>query len=104
MPVKNQEPNQETNETESDKQAQTVSTGRSAAPQETSKSEAPKRKVEEDKVPQSYVWLANGEVLRANDEDLPGSAGHMNPHGYWQKDGSVYLIVAVYPCEDKAEE
>lgn len=85
-------------------EAQKVSTGRKAAPSEPTKSEAPARKVAEEEKPQSYVWLANGEVVRAYDEDLPGAAGAAHPFGFWQKDGSVYQIVGVYPTEDKAEE
>jgi hypothetical protein len=81
-----------------------VQTGRTVAPNEPTKSEAPTRKVEEDVKPQSYVWLANGEVVRAFNEDLPGFAGNGHPHGFWQKDGNVYQIVGVYPTEEKAEE
>lgn len=81
-----------------------VSTGRKAAPTETSKSEVKVKAPEEDETPQSYVWLANGEVLLVNDEDLPGAAGSDNPHGHWVKDGNVFQVVAVYAKEEKAEE
>jgi hypothetical protein len=84
--------------------AEKVSTGRKAAPNEPTKSEAKTREVAEEVKPQSYVWLANGEVVRAYNEDLPGSAGNAHPFGFWQKDGNVYQIVGVYPTEDKAEE
>lgn len=69
------------------------------APTKLSKSDAPKPKVVEEDKPQSYVWLADGRVLRANDEDLPGPAGHGNAHGHWQDGDKVYQIVAVYPVE-----
>jgi hypothetical protein len=85
-----------------ERKADVVSTGRKV-PTETSKSEAPAPKVEEDVIPQSYVWLANGEIVKANDEDLPGHAGAGNPHGFWQKDGKVHTIVGVYPVELNAE-
>lgn len=84
--------------------AKPVATKRAVAPTKASKSEAPKRTVEEETIPQSYVWLANGEVLRANDEDLPGHAGNAHPHGFWQKNGQVYTIVGIYPVEEKAAE
>lgn len=76
--------------------------GRSVAPTEASKPEQPKAVVQEESKPQSYVWLADGSVLRANDEDLPGASGAQNPHGHWQKDGKVYEIVGVYPIETEA--
>lgn len=87
-----------------EKSAKTVDSGRSAAPTKASKSEAPEPVVEEDEVPQSYVWLANGEVLLADDEDLPGNAGHGAYHGYWQRDGKVHTVVAVYPVETTLKE
>src|SRR3954451_9355876 len=65
-----------------------VSTGRRAAPTEATKSQVKTREAEEDNTPQSYVWLANGEVVLANNEDLPGAAGVNNPYGHWIKDGS----------------
>lgn len=99
MPVKNDE-----NMTESDKKGQLVNTGRSSAATEPTKSEAKTREVPEEVKPQFYVWLANGEVLRAYEEDLPGASGLHNPHGHWEKDGNVYQVVAVYPVEEKADQ
>jgi len=97
---------EEARQAETDRQsnAQNVSTGRKVAPRETSKSEVKTRTADEDETPQSYVHLANGEVLLVNDEDLPGSAGSANPHGHWVKDGSVFQVIGVYPKEEKAEE
>lgn len=101
MPVQNDNktPSDETGE----KAQKTVTTGRGAAPTTTSKSEAKSRVQDEETIPQSYVWLANGEVLLVNDEDLPGASGAHNPHGHWEKDGTVYQVVAVYPAGEKAE-
>ena len=97
-------PVQDDNMTETDRkpQAKAVSTGRTTAPKEASKSEAPTRSEVVERTPQSYVWLANGEVLLVNDEDLPGSSGAQNPHGHWQKDGKVYEIVGIYAVEEEA--
>lgn len=83
--------------------SQKVSTGRRTAPNEPTKSEAQTRPAPEEVRPQSYVWLANGEVLRCYNEDLPGAAGNAHPFGFWEKDGNVFTIVGVYPVEDKAE-
>lgn len=77
---------------------------RKTAPTETSTSDAPKRQEVEEEKPQSYVWLANGDVVRAFDEDLPGSAGGQNPHGHWQVGNKVYNIVAVHPVETEVKD
>jgi len=61
-------------------------------------------KVEEDtsdSATQSYVWLADGSVLRVRNEDLP-PAGHLTL-GHWQRGDKVYLVVAIYPVEDKGQ-
>jgi hypothetical protein len=81
-----------------------VSTGRSVAPTEASKPEQPKSVEKVEEKPQSYVWLSDGSVLRANDEDLPGASGSQNPFGHWQRDGKVFEIVGVYPTETDAGE
>lgn len=83
--------------------SETVNTGRQTAPTEATKPEQPKAVVQEDARPQSYVWLANGDVKRCFDEDLPGGAGNANQHGFWQENGKVYQIVGIYPVEDNAE-
>jgi hypothetical protein len=85
-------------------EADKVTTGRKAAPTEATKSQVKVPESKEEETPQSYVWLANGEVVLCNDEDLPGSAGNNNPHGHWMQDGKVFQIVGVYPKEEKAEE
>jgi hypothetical protein len=50
-------------------------------------------------VTQSYVWLANGDVLRVENEDLP-LGGHQTL-GHWQRGDKVYQIVGIYPVEEK---
>lgn len=76
-----------------------VDTGRGPAPTESVKQDLPPKVEEEEETPQSYVHLANGQVLLVDDEDLPGSAGHQNQHGYWQQGNKVHTIVGVYPKE-----
>jgi hypothetical protein len=50
-------------------------------------------------ITQSYVWLADGSVLRVENEDLP-QGGHQTM-GHWQRGDKVYVIVGVYPVEEK---
>lgn len=54
-----------------------------------------------DSATQSYVWLADGSVLRVMNEDLP-QGGHQTL-GHWQRGDKVFLIVAIYPVEDKGQ-
>ena len=84
--------------------ASAVNTGRTAAPTEAVKQDRPEPKADVNATPQSYVWLADGNVLRVNDEDLPGASGAGNPHGHWQKENKVYEIVGIYPVESVVEE
>jgi len=80
-----------------------VKTGRDAPSTESVTQDKPETKADEVKVPQSYVWLNNGEVLRVNDEDLPGASGAQNAFGHWQRGNKVYTVVAVHPVEDVLE-
>jgi|SRR5712672_1779777 len=50
-------------------------------------------------IDESYVWLANGDVLRVKNEDIPQS-GHQTL-GHWQRGDKVYQVVGVYPVEEK---
>lgn len=94
------ETDQTQNPPESTPKVQEVNTGRSATPTETVKPDSRQVAVEPDVVPQSYVWLADGSVVRCNDEDLPlGNSGTVAPNGHWEKDGKVLQIVGVYPVE-----
>lgn len=70
---------------------------------QTYKSEAPVAEMVEVEEAEFYVHLANGEVVRVKESDLPASAGTNATDGFWQKDGNVYLVIAVYPVEHKAE-
>lgn len=54
---------------------------------------------EQGVVNQSYVWLADGSVLRVENDDLP-QGGHQTM-GHWQRGDKVYQIVGVYPVEEK---
>lgn len=84
-------------------QSKPVSTGRDSAPTESVKQDRPVKVEEEEVIPQSYVWLANGNVLLVDDENLPGTAGPDNLFGFWHEnvDGGtkVHQIVNVYPVE-----
>lgn len=86
------------------KESTTVETNRANAPTETTKSQVRVQEVEDDVVPKSYVWLVNGEVLLANNEDLPTHSGKGAELGYWEKDGKVFPIVAVHPIEVTLKE
>lgn len=68
-------------------------------PTEAVKQDLPKSNEAEVKEPQSYVWLANGQVLLVNDADLPGASGVNDPYGHWQTGNKVFQIVGVYPTE-----
>lgn len=50
--------------------------------------------------PHYYVWLADGNVIRVKESDLPATnAGTNAPLGHWQIDDKVYTIVNVVPVE-----
>lgn len=82
-----------------EKKAETVNNDRDVAPVQVTKSDAPKQETHEDEKPQSYVHLASGQVVRAYNEDLPGSAGAQNALGHWQIGNKVYEIIGIYPVE-----
>jgi hypothetical protein len=85
------------NKTETDKRA--VDTARPTAPKTAVKQDLPEKTTVEEETPQSYVWLANGQVLLVDDEDLPGHAGGTAQHGFWQQGDKVHSIVGVYAKE-----
>lgn len=66
----------------------------------TAVSDAPKVDMVPKVEAQFYVWLANGDVKRVKESDLPTPAGTNAPYGHWQIGTSVFLIVGVYPVED----
>ena|ERR1700733_12598666 len=76
---------------------------REAPSTEPVKQDRPEPKEDPNAVPQSYVWLADGSVLRVNNEDLPGASGAANAHGHWQRGNKVYEIVGIHPVEDVVE-
>jgi hypothetical protein len=81
-----------------------VTTNRQPVSAEPVKQDRPVRKSEEDSKPQSYVHLADGSVLRVNNEDLPGASGTFNPLGHWQRGNKVYEIVGIYDVESVVED
>lgn len=71
----------------------------------TSVSDAPKAKAAAaPPEPQYYVWLANGDVKRVKESDLPTPAGTNAVFGHWQEGSKVYTIIGVYPVEDVVKE
>jgi hypothetical protein len=54
--------------------------------------------------PEFYVHLANGDVERVAESDLPGNAGHGAAHGFWEKDNAVHYVTGVYPVETEVKE
>jgi len=67
------------------------------------KQDLPEKVEAADSRPQSYVWLADGSVVRAFNEDLPAGGGTGTPHGFWQRGNKVYQVVAVYETESVVE-
>jgi hypothetical protein len=66
---------------------------------ETSKSDAPPTAMVEKVVRHFYVHLANGDVERVAEEDLPIHSGTNAQFGFWQKNNKVYDVIGVYPVE-----
>jgi len=64
------------------------------------KQDKPTPKEEENREPQFYVHLANGQVLRVNESDLPSHAGSNAHNGHWQTGNKVYQVIGIYPVED----
>lgn len=46
-----------------------------------------------------YVWLANGQVRKVKEADLPPAAGTNAQFGLWVEGGKTYVIAGVYPVE-----
>jgi hypothetical protein len=77
---------------------QSTNTTPRTAPTEVTKPDLPSVIDDREAVPQSYVWLANGEIRKCNDADLPVGSGDA-PFGHWQEGNKVHTVVAVYPAE-----
>lgn len=67
---------------------------------ETATQAIPKAAMVEVVDPHFYVWLADGNVIRVKQSDLPAPAGTNALNGHWQIDNKVFLIVGIYPVED----
>lgn len=70
------------------------------APTTVSRQEIPEVKEDPNAKPHCYVWLANGEVLKVDEED---NGGRPLVGGHWQMNGHAHEIVAVYSVEEKTE-
>jgi hypothetical protein len=67
---------------------------------ETATQNIPKSAMAEIVDPHFYVWLADGNVIRVKQSDLPVAAGTNASYGHWQIEDKVFQIVNVYPVED----
>jgi hypothetical protein len=70
---------------------------------ETATQAIPKSALVEVVDPHFYVWLADGNVIRVKQSDLPTPAGTNAAYGHWQIDNKVYQIVNVVPVEDNVK-
>lgn len=70
----------------------------------TAVSDAPKPSAKPAVEAQFYVWLANGDVKRVKESDLPGVGGTNAIFGHWQEGNKVFTVVGVYPVEDVVTE
>lgn len=66
---------------------------------ETATQSVPKTETKPVEDPHFYVWLANGEVIRVKESDLPTPAGTNATYGHWQVGDKVYVIVNIVPVE-----
>ena len=83
----------------SDNEAEEVHASKASADFATQDKPTPPEVNLPDAATQSYVWLADGTVLRVKNEDLP-QGGHLTM-GHWQRGDKVFQIVAIYPVEEK---
>lgn len=90
-------------EREANQNAGVASVKTSAASAEISKQDEVKPAEEENANPQFYVHLANGEVLRCEEDQLPVGGGTNAPNGHWVKDGKSFVVVGVYPAENEVK-
>jgi len=67
---------------------------------ETATQAVPKSATVEVVDPHFYVWLADGNVIRVKQSDLPTTAGTNAAFGHWQIENKVFQIVIVVPVED----
>jgi hypothetical protein len=67
---------------------------------ETATQAVPKSATVEVVDPHFYVWLADGNVIRVKQSDLPATAGTNAAFGHWQIENKVFQIVIVVPVED----
>jgi hypothetical protein len=92
-----------TKDKDTDKQDATVAKA-SDVSAESVKQDKPVATVDENAIPQYYVHLANGTVLRVDEEDLPARSGSNAHFGHWQTGNKVYQVIGVYPVEDTVKD
>lgn len=96
------------NETQNDpvtpaKKAAAVAKKAPASASKLSKQDKPAVVEEDNGNPQFYVHLANGEVKRCEEEDLPQSGGSNAPHGFWVENGKAHYVTGVFPAETEVK-
>ena len=74
-----------------------------SASSQLSKQDVPEVAEDEDAENQWYVHLANGEVMRCEEDQLPGGSGTNAPNGHWVKDGKAFQVIGVYPVENEVK-
>ncbi len=48
-----------------------------------------------------YLHLADGSTERVKESEIPAHCGTNAPHGFFKRDGYVFLVTGVYPVETK---
>lgn len=71
-----------------------------SAPVPTDAPDVPKTQPQEQQERHYYVHLANGDVKRAKESDLPAAGGTNAPYGHWQTGGQSHHIIGIYPVEE----
>lgn len=74
------------------------------APRTAKQSGAVRTATEPEREAEYYVHLADGSVERVAESDLPTAAGADALNGYWQRDGKVYLVIAIHPTETTVKD
>lgn len=70
------------------------------APAATDAPDVPKASAMPPEERHFYVHLANGEVKRAKESDLPAAGGTNAHFGHWQQGGKSHYVIGIYPVEE----
>lgn len=61
------------------------------------------RDTSNDRDDDMYLHLANGDVVRVRAEEVPSNAGADAPHGYYEHNDAMHLVIDVHPVEVKGK-